>query len=117
VVYLAKDARQKAYVKVHSTPSEFVAILSQHILDRYKHSMRYFGHLAPRTKKITSAGVFALLGQLQRPKPRRPRWAEERKKRFGVDPLMDESGNPMRWVGRVQPVTNEVKQTAEPGKS
>jgi len=61
VVYLAKDARQKAYVKVHSTPSEFVAILSQHILDRYKHSMRYFGHLAPRTKKITSAGVFALL--------------------------------------------------------
>jgi hypothetical protein len=61
VVYRAKDTRRKTYVEVRSTLAEFVAILAQHILDRYKHSMRYFGLLAPRTKRITSAGVFALL--------------------------------------------------------
>jgi hypothetical protein len=115
VLYLAKDTREKAYVEVRSTPGEFVAILAQHILDRYKHSMRYFGLLAPRTKRITSAGVFALLGQQPRPKPRRPRWAEEIKKRFGVDLLKDEFGNPMRWVGRVQPVEGGDLQTPELG--
>jgi hypothetical protein len=115
VVYLAKDTREKAHVEVRNTPGEFVAILAQHILDRYKHSMRYFGLLAPRTKRITSAGVFALLGQQPRPKPQRPRWAEEMKKRFGVDPLVDEFGNPMRWIGRVQPVDGDAQQTPEPG--
>jgi hypothetical protein len=95
VVYRAKDTRRKTYVEVRSTPAEFVAILAQHILDRYKHSMRYFGLLAPRTKRITSAGVFALLGQKQRPKPRRPLCYIEMKKRFNVDRLKDDFGNPM----------------------
>jgi hypothetical protein len=82
-------------------------------LDRYQHSMRYFGILAPRTKRLTLAGVFALLDQESRPKPRRPRWAESIKNRFGNDPLMDEIGNRMHWVGRLKPVASDTKPPAE----
>jgi hypothetical protein len=113
VVYLAKDTREKAYVEVHSTAEAFVDLLAQHVLDRYRHSMRYFGLLAPRTKRVNSAGTFALIGQRQRTKPRRPRWVEESKKRFGVDPLKDDLGESMHWVGRVQPAGISSLKTAE----
>src|SRR5664280_1560737 len=39
-----------------------------------------------------------------RPKPPRQGWADSLKQHFGVDPLIDEFGNPMQWVGRRQPV-------------
>jgi hypothetical protein len=61
VVYQVKDTRQSkanrttVLEEARCTPVEFVAILSQHILDRYRHSMRYFGLLAPRSKRQTSA--------------------------------------------------------------
>jgi hypothetical protein len=104
VVYESKDTRRKTLLKTRSTPAEFVAILSQHVLDRYDHSMRYFGLLAPRTKRLTSAAVFALLGQRPRPRPPRQRWADSIKKHFGVDPLIDVFGHRMQWVGHRQPV-------------
>jgi hypothetical protein len=104
VVYLAKDTRTKTFQETSCTPAEFVAMLSPHVLDRYQHSMRYYGLLAPRTKRLTSAAVFALLGQHPRPKPPRQGWADLLKQHFGVDPLIDEFGNPMQWVGRRQPV-------------
>lgn len=104
VVYQSKDTRTKTLLETSCAPAEFVAMLSQHVLDRYRHSMRYFGLLAPRTKRQTSAAVFALLNQQPRPKPPRERWADAMKKHFGVDPLIDASGNRMRWVGRQKPV-------------
>ena len=67
VVYLAKDTRTKTLEETRCTPAEFVALLSPHVLDRYQHSMRYFGLLAQGTKRLTSAAVFALLGQHPRP--------------------------------------------------
>ena len=87
------------------TPAEFVAMVFPHVLDPYRHSMRYYGLLAPRTKRLTSAAVFALLGQRSRPKPPRRGWVDSLKQRFGVDPLIDEFGHPMQWVGRRQPLT------------
>ena len=104
VVYLAKDTRTKTLQETSCTPAEFVAMLSPHVLDRYQHSMRYYGLLAPLTKKLTSAAVFALLGQHPRPKPPRQGWADSLKQHFGVDPLIDEFGDSMHWVGRRQPV-------------
>jgi hypothetical protein len=104
VVYQSKDTRTKSLVEVRCAPAEFVALLSPHILDRYRHSMRYFGLLAPRTKRQTSATVFALIGQQPRSRPPRQRWANSLKKHFGVDPLLDAAGNCMRWVGHRQPV-------------
>jgi len=108
VVYQVKDTRQSkasrttVLEEAHCTPVEFVAILSQHILNRYRHSMRYFGLLAPRTKHTTSAVVFAL-GQQPRSRPPRQRWAASLIKHFGVDPLRDACGHRMRWVGHRQP--------------
>ena len=110
VVYQIKDTRRSKLARMtvleeaRCTPAEFVTLLSQHILDRYWHSMRYFGLLAPRTKRQTSAVVFALLGQLQRPRPPRQLWVDSLKKHFGVDPLLDASGDRMLWVGHRPPV-------------
>jgi hypothetical protein len=104
VVYLAKNTKTKTLEKTLCTPAEFIAMLSPHVLDRYQHSMRYFGLLAPRKKRLTSAAVFALLGQHPRPKPPRQSWRNSLKQHFGVDPLIDEFGNPMHWIGRRQPV-------------
>ena len=112
VVYLAKDTKTKTLQETRCTPTEFVAMLSPHVLDRYRHSMRYFGLLAPRTKRLTSPAVFELLGQHPRPKPPRQGWADSLKQHFGVDPLVDEFGNPMHWVGRRQPVPVRALPTA-----
>ena len=112
VVYLAKDTRTKSLEETRCTPGEFVALLSTHVLDGYRHSMRYFGLLAPRTKRLTSAAVCALLGQAPRPKPPRQRWADSLWENFRVNPLIDEFGNPMHWVGRRQPVSVRARLTA-----
>ena len=45
------------------TTADFVATLADHVPDRYRHAIRYFGLLAPRTKARTHDIVFALLGQ------------------------------------------------------
>jgi hypothetical protein len=110
VVYLAKETRTKTLEETHCTPAEFVALLSPHVLDRCQHSMRYFGLLAPRTKRLTCGAVFALLGQHPPPKPPRQPWRDSLKQHFGVDPLIDEFGNPMHWVGRRQPVPDVIRR-------
>ncbi len=55
VVYQTKDIRTKTVLETRSSPWAFVALLLQHLPDRYRHSMRYFGLLSPRTKPTTSA--------------------------------------------------------------
>jgi hypothetical protein len=97
VMYLAKDTKTKTLQEARCTSAEFVALLSPHVLDRYRHSMRYFGLLAPRTKSVTSAAVFAFLGQRPRGKPQRQRWTDSLKQHFRVDPLIDEFG--IRCIG------------------
>jgi len=44
----------------------FVDALAAHVPDRYRHATRYFGLLAPGTKRTTSAALFALLQQKKR---------------------------------------------------
>ena len=78
-------------------------MLSQHVLDRYQHSMRYFGLLAPRAKRTTSAAVFLLLGQKQRSRPPRLNWRNFLLRDFHVDPLLDDHGQQMHWVRHLQP--------------
>jgi hypothetical protein len=104
VVYQSKDTWAKILVEARCSPTEFVAMLSPHVLDRYKHSVRYFGLLAPRPKSQSSATLFALIGQRKQPKPPRMPWAASRWKHFGVDPLFDSSGHRLRWVRFQQPI-------------
>ena len=104
VQFLRKDLKLKRQVLTRYSIENFVAILAQHVPDRYRHDMRYFGLLAPRCKGKTSAAVFALLRQEKRARPRRLSWANSLRKHFGVDPLVDSRGRAMHWVGRLSPV-------------
>jgi hypothetical protein len=85
------------------SPGDFVALLAEHVPDRYRHAVRYFGLLAPRSKRRTAAAIFLLLGLQRRPRPRRLGWAYSVRRDFGADLLIDSRGQPMRWVGRLEP--------------
>ena len=107
VRFLTKDTRTKRMVETIYRPAEFVATLADHVPDRYRHNIRYFGLLAPRVKGRTHDSVFALLGQERLGKPWRLRWAASMKKSFGVDPLMDREGQRMRWSRRLPPTPSD----------
>jgi hypothetical protein len=100
VEYLAKDTKNKQFVSKRYTNEEFVDLLIQHVPDRGRHAMRYFGLLSPRCKARLWTGIFLLLNQRQRPHPGRLSWRWLRVKTFGVDPLHDSLGRQMHWAGR-----------------
>jgi len=102
--FLTMDTRTKRMVETTYLPAAFLATLADHIPDRYRHNIRYFGLLAPRVKGRTHDAVFAAVGQERLGKPRRVPWAASMKKSFGVDPLLDGDGQRMRWVRRSPPL-------------
>jgi hypothetical protein len=102
VQYLAKDTRNKRLTPVRYTNKEFLALLIPHIPDRYCNSMRYFGLLAPRSKRLLSL-VFDLLDQKQRSKPARLSWATSLRRTFGENPLIGKDGSLLRRVGCIEP--------------
>jgi len=104
IEYLAKDTKTKQFVLKRYTNEEFVSIMMQHVPDRVRHAMRYFGLLSPRSKAQLWAAIFVLLNQQQRPHPLRSSWRWLRLKTFGIDPLKDSLGRPMHWAGRRAPV-------------
>jgi hypothetical protein len=103
VEYLAKDTRNDRFQTLRFSTERFLHILKLHVPDAGRHGMRYFGLLAPRSITRTLAAVFMLLGQKRRPKPGRLDWASLRLKCFGKDPLVDDRGERMHWVGRLSP--------------
>lgn len=107
VEFLTKDKKQKRLVTTRYSIEQFIDLLAEHVPDRYRHAIRYFGLLAPGTKARTSAALFALLGQTKRPAPPRLSWRNSLRKYFGVDPLIDGRGQLMRWIRRQRPVTWE----------
>ncbi len=104
VEFLTKDLKQKRIVTTHYLIEEFVDALAAQVPDRYRHAMRRFGLLAPRTQRVTSAAQFLLLKQKKRSRPLRLSWRNSLRKYFGVDPLADSRGQPMHWVRRLKPV-------------
>jgi hypothetical protein len=103
IVYQAKDTRAKALLEIHSTPAEFVGLIAEHVPDRYRHSMRYFGLLSPRTKRESSDTIFQLLGQQKHSRPTRISWRSSLIRYFRTDPLRDSNGEAMQWVRRLKP--------------
>ena len=112
VRFSAKDTRAKRKVELVWPKEKFVATLGEHVPDRYRHAMRYFGRLAPRSKRRMSAALFALLKQKRRPRPARLSWADSLGRDFGVNPLVDSRGQRMLWVGRRKPVRSGEQETA-----
>jgi len=103
VTFWYKDKRLRRKVEVQCSKEEFVERWAQHILDRYKHSVRTFGIFAPRTISQTTNAVFAIFGQKRRPRPKSLSWAWLMKLTFRRDPLLDRSGNRMKWTRRIPP--------------
>jgi putative transposase len=104
VKFLTKDTATKETVLDELPKEEFVQILADHVPDRYRHSVRYLGLLAPRSKNRSMAILFKLLGQRRRPRPRRLSWAEMIMKYFKRNPVIDRLGQPMQYVGFYVPV-------------
>jgi hypothetical protein len=99
-----KDTRNKQLVSKQFTNEVFLDVLVQHVSDRGRHAMRYFGLLSPRAKARLWSGIFVLLGQSKRERPRRRSWRSLLFKTFAVDPLLDHKGELMHWAGRRAPV-------------
>ena len=105
VTFWTKDKKLGCRVDVQCSPEEFIDRWAQHLPERYQHAVRCFGLYAPRTLRQTSAAVFALLGQQQRPRPRPVPWADSIERAFGKNPLLDHRGHRMKWVRRLLPQT------------
>ena len=103
VTFWTKDKRLGCRVEVQCTPEEFIDRWAQHIPEHYQHAVRSFGLLSSRSLGRTSAAIFAVLGQKQRPRPKPVPWAVSMKRDFGKDPLLDQLNNRMKWVGRLAP--------------
>jgi hypothetical protein len=103
VEFLAKDTKARQAVPTRYSLWDFAALLAEHAPDHYRHGIRYFGLLAPRAKGKTWPGLFVLLNQPQRSRPRRLSWRSSMRKYFGVDPLMN-GGEEMHWVRREEAV-------------
>jgi hypothetical protein len=98
VEFIAKQRKKPTII--HYPARQFVERLAEHVPDRYRHNIRYFGLLAPRAKHRSLAAVFALLRQEVRPRPRRVGWRQSLIKYFKRDPLLDHAGHRMTWVRR-----------------
>ena len=69
--FVTKDTRTKRTVETTYTPAAFLATLADHVPDRYRHNIQYFGLLAPRVKCQTHDAVFALLARISHSHPAR----------------------------------------------
>ena len=103
VTFWRKDKKLGCRVEIQCSPEQLIDLWAQHIPEHYQHAVRYFGLYAPRTLRQTSAAVFALLGQQQRPRPRLIPWAHSIERAFGKNPLLDREGERMKWVRRLLP--------------
>jgi hypothetical protein len=100
IKFLTKDTETKEEVLDELPKEEFIRILADHVPDKFRHSIRYYGLLAPRAKGRTFTILFKLLRQKRRPRPPRMPWAEMMMKYFQKDPLLDSRGQPMQLIGQ-----------------
>jgi len=101
VKFWFKDKRLHQRAEVQCSLEEFVDRWSQHILERYQHSVRSFGLFAPRVLSQSSEAIFTILGQERRPRPKALPWALSIKRDFGYDPLLHPTGKRMKWMRRL----------------
>ncbi len=106
ISFRTKDHKLKQEVVTRYTLEDFVGLLADQVPDHYRHAIRHFGLLSPRTRRITFGALFAQLGQQRRPKPQHLSWAKSIEREFGVNPLHDSQGGQMHIVARKFPIPN-----------
>lgn len=99
--YKDKNLQRRAFL--HCPLEQFVERWSKHIPEHYQHAVRSFGLFGPRAVGKTSAAVFALVKQELRSRPKPQCWAELMKRKYDRDPLLDDSGQRMKWARRIAP--------------
>jgi hypothetical protein len=104
VSFRTHDHKQNKEVVTRYTPGGLIEVLADHVPDHYKHGIRHFGLLAPRSKGAIFGALFAQLGQVCRDKPNRLTWAKSIEREFGSNPLLDSVGERMKWISRRPPV-------------
>lgn len=82
VWFWTNDLRKKRKVIDRYSIEEFVVLLAEHVHDRHRHAIRYFGLLAPGTKRKTSDALFLMLKEKKRPRPGRLGWRASIRKEF-----------------------------------
>jgi hypothetical protein len=103
VEFSAKDKYSRKIVQIRCSLENLVDLWAQHILKHYKHAVRYFGLFAPRSVNRMFDRIFSSIGCKRRPHPAPPHWAESLKQMTGRDPLLDSTGQQMRWVRHLKP--------------
>lgn len=102
IQFVGKDTKAGDQNVPMSMPaSDFFALFVDHLADRYRHGIRYFGLLAPRCSGSVLSVFLALLGQKRRQTPKRVPWRVAVWTDFGRDPLADSNGHTMRRVGHI----------------
>ncbi|PYX70198.1 MAG: hypothetical protein DMG72_19315 [Acidobacteria bacterium] len=102
VEFWTNDRKLKRRVITRYQLGDFVATLADHTPDHYRHSVRSFGLLAPRSIALSRNALFLLLGQSKRERPGRLNYRNSIRRSFGRDPFLDSEGNEMRRVGRLE---------------
>ena len=105
VTFWYKDKILRRRVEVQCSLEEFIDRWAQHIPEYYQHAVGTFGLFAPRSLGQTSAGIFAILGQERRPRPKPRPWADSINRDFGHNPLLDHKGQQMKRVRRLNRVS------------
>jgi hypothetical protein len=82
---------------------EFIDRWAQHMPERYRHSVRYFGLFATRRWPQVAGAVFTILGTELRPQPKRLPWALGIQQLGGPNPLLDSKGRQMKFVRHLSP--------------
>ena len=108
VEYWANDLKLKAWVRIKVSVEDFLGLLIQHVSEKYAHGIRYFGLASPAGKHLFSSAIFALLGEEQKPRPKRLSYEAMSVKYFDSNPLLDSHGQRMRRVGRQAPASAAV---------
>ena len=98
--FRTKDHKLKKEILTEYAADTFIDLLADHVPSHYKHGIRHFGLLSPRSRSRTFGAVFAQLGQPRRPKPQHLSWAKSIEREFGHNPLLDSSGELMKLVAR-----------------
>jgi hypothetical protein len=103
VKFVTKDTATKETVLDEIPRKQFIQMLADHVPDKYCHSIRYYGLLAPRARSRIFTIVYRLLGQKRRARPRPLSWSELIRQSFNRNPLIDSRGRPMRFAGQYFP--------------
>jgi predicted DNA-binding transcriptional regulator AlpA len=103
VRFSTKDTINQSSVLVKLPVTEFIDRIENHISEPYRHSVHYFGLLAPRSINTRLRIFFKRLGQKRTERPRPMRWAESIRLTFHRDPLLAANGERFTKVGILPP--------------